>query len=108
MLKENRIEIDRTLESPGAPARGRQGRGVGWLIVGLIVIVACVFGIRAMRKRSATAGAKTPEATKGAPMAVPVVADTVKTEDVPIYLDGLGTVQAFNTVAVRARVDGQL
>ncbi|MEY2491620.1 MAG: rane fusion protein multidrug efflux system [Verrucomicrobiota bacterium] len=26
----------------------------------------------------------------------------------PIYLDGLGTVQAFNTVAVRARVDGEL
>lgn len=26
----------------------------------------------------------------------------------PIYLDGLGTVQAFNTVTVRARVDGEV
>ncbi len=39
---------------------------------------------------------------------VPVVAGTVQKRDVPIYLDGLGTVQAFNTVTVKARVDGQL
>src|SRR5205823_1851164 len=41
-------------------------------------------------------------------MPVPVVAGTVSTQDVPIYLDGLGTVQAFNTVTVRPRVDGQI
>lgn len=28
--------------------------------------------------------------------------------DVPVYLDGLGTIQAFNTVTVTARVDGEL
>ena len=39
---------------------------------------------------------------------VPVVAGTVEHKDVPIFLDGLGTVQAFNTVNVKARVDGQL
>lgn len=44
----------------------------------------------------------------GAGGPVPVVAGTVETKDVPIYLDGLGTVQAFNTVTVRARVDGEL
>jgi len=37
-----------------------------------------------------------------------VVAGAVEQKDVPIYLDGLGTVQAFNTVTVRSRVDGQL
>jgi len=39
---------------------------------------------------------------------VPVVAAKVEQKDVPIYLNGLGTVQAFNTVTVRARVDGNL
>jgi len=39
---------------------------------------------------------------------VPVVAGKVEQKDVPIYLDGLGTVQAFNTVTVHPRVDGAL
>ncbi|HEV2676271.1 MAG TPA: efflux RND transporter periplasmic adaptor subunit [Aliidongia sp.] len=39
---------------------------------------------------------------------VPVVVGTVAQGDVPIYLSGLGTVQAFNTVAIKSRVDGQL
>ncbi|PWC81668.1 RND transporter [Azospirillum sp. TSH100] len=39
---------------------------------------------------------------------VAVQAGTVAREDVPIWFDGIGTVQAFNTVTVRARVDGEL
>jgi membrane fusion protein, multidrug efflux system len=39
---------------------------------------------------------------------VPVVAGNAEQKDVPIYLDGLGTVQAFNTVTVHTRVDGEL
>ncbi len=39
---------------------------------------------------------------------VTVVAGVVAEKDVPIYLDGLGTVQAFNTVTIRVRVDGQV
>ena len=44
----------------------------------------------------------------GAGGPVPVVAGKVEQKDMPIYLDGLGTVQAFNTVTVHTRVDGQL
>ncbi len=40
--------------------------------------------------------------------AVPVSVAQVSRQDVPIYLSGLGTVQALNTVTVRARVDGTL
>ncbi len=39
---------------------------------------------------------------------VPVVGGTVAREDMPIWLDGIGTVQAFNSVVVRVRVDGEL
>lgn len=39
---------------------------------------------------------------------VPVLAATAQSQDVPIYLDGLGTVQAFNQVQVRPQVDGPL
>ena len=40
--------------------------------------------------------------------AIPVTAGVAKTDDVPVYRTGLGTVQAFNTVTVKVRVDGQL
>ena len=39
---------------------------------------------------------------------IPVVVGKVAQGDVPIYLSGLGTVQAFNTVSIKSRVDGQL
>lgn len=42
------------------------------------------------------------------PQTVPVSVATVKRSDLPVYLTGLGSVTAFNTVAVKSRVDGQL
>jgi multidrug efflux system membrane fusion protein len=40
--------------------------------------------------------------------AIPVMAEPVRRADVPIYVTGLGTVQAFNSVVVKSRVDGQI
>jgi multidrug efflux system membrane fusion protein len=39
---------------------------------------------------------------------VPVVAISARKGDVPVYLTGLGSVTAFNTVTVKSRVDGQV
>ena len=47
------------------------------------------------------------EAKPAAP-AIPVTAGTAETRDVPIFVSGIGTVQAFNTVTVKSRVDGQI
>jgi len=39
---------------------------------------------------------------------VPVVAVSARKGDIPVYLTGLGSVTAFNTVTVKSRVDGQV
>jgi multidrug efflux system membrane fusion protein len=39
---------------------------------------------------------------------IPVTAGTVAAQDVPVFLHGIGTVQAYNSVAVKSRVDGQI
>src|SRR5260370_8068310 len=39
---------------------------------------------------------------------VPVLAATPRIQDVPVYLDGVGSVRALNTVTVRSQVDGKL
>jgi multidrug efflux system membrane fusion protein len=39
---------------------------------------------------------------------VPVTAGTVAVADVPVLLHGIGTVQAFNMVTIKSRVDGQI
>ena len=40
--------------------------------------------------------------------ATPVAVATAMREDMPVYLNGLGSVTAFNTVSIKSRVDGQL
>jgi multidrug efflux system membrane fusion protein len=40
--------------------------------------------------------------------AIPVVAQQARIGDVPVVLNGLGSVTAFNTVTVKSRVDGEL
>jgi membrane fusion protein, multidrug efflux system len=44
----------------------------------------------------------------GAAMTIPVAVAKAEIRDLPILLNGLGSVEAFNTVAVKSRIDGQL
>ncbi|MBR0895772.1 efflux RND transporter periplasmic adaptor subunit [Bradyrhizobium tropiciagri] len=83
-----------------------KSRTIGWVLVIAAVGAAGYFGwqkyslnqqaIEAAQKRSAQRPA------------VPVKISPVEKADFPVYLTGLGTVQAFNTVQVRTRVDGQI
>jgi multidrug efflux system membrane fusion protein len=47
-------------------------------------------------------------AAQGGGVAIPVMTDKARRADVPIFLTGLGTVQAFNSVLIKSRVDGQI
>jgi multidrug efflux system membrane fusion protein len=88
-------------KKPASSGATKLGVGVVCVLVGL--------GLLWMARPGSTTGASK-IAPGGRPEAppVPVVAGMVAEKDVPIFLEGLGTVQAFNTVTVRARVDGQL
>jgi membrane fusion protein, multidrug efflux system len=77
----------------------RIGRHKKWAAAAALVIALVAW--RGLHKPATAAAQKTPPA---------VVVDTAAAvpADVPIYLSGLGTVQAFYTVTVTARVDGEL
>ena len=72
----------------------------------VVVIVLAVLGWRWFTPAAGRPGQGPGKEQAVAPVPVTVVAAT--TQDVPVHLDALGTVQALNTVAVAAQVSGQL
>jgi len=80
---------------------------VGRVVVALAAGAAAIAG--AVIWHSATRNfVRGEQPTRAVPAAIPVTAGTATTRDVPVYVEGLGTVQAFNAVAVKTRVDGQI
>jgi multidrug efflux system membrane fusion protein len=72
-----------------------------WVAVSLVG-AAIVFDL--VRQTSSGALSAKPVADD----AIPVATEKVRREDVPVYLNGLGKVQALNTVTIRAQVDGKI
>src|SRR4030088_1201078 len=70
----------------------------------LIILAIAIAGVGAFAATHKTASPPTP----AAPPPVPVVAGKVSSQDVPIYLRGIGTVIAYNTDVVRSQIQGQL
>ena len=83
---------------PTAPSRRRT------LLAGLAAIVLVAGGYAGWRH--AAGGTTTADVAPTPP--VPVEIATAARSTVPVYLSGLGIVQAFNTVTVKTRVDGEL
>jgi multidrug efflux system membrane fusion protein len=65
-------------------------------------------GLTAASLLGCSAGSKTDTARASTQTVVPVAVATAERRDVPVYLKGLGSVTASNTVSVKSRVDGQL
>src|SRR5712692_7800217 len=48
------------------------------------------------------------QAPQGGGPGIPVTGGTVQVADVPVFLNAIGTVQAYNMVTIKSRVDGQI
>jgi membrane fusion protein, multidrug efflux system len=83
-----------------------RSRSRRWLMLGLCLLAVAGIGY-AIWFLPAGSNSQTAR-DRNANQPIPVVVSAAEQKDVPIYLDGLGTVQAYNTVTVRAMVDGPL
>jgi membrane fusion protein, multidrug efflux system len=78
-----------------------------WLIIVAICLAVPAAGVSWHIARGAGAAEQSAN-QKPRQQAIPATVGTSAKKDVPVFLSGLGTVQAFNTVTVNTRVDGQL
>ena len=78
----------------------RTGR---FLALAAAVVGGAAAGWLVLSHRSAYSDAPTQPS-----LAIPVTAGVARAEDVPVYAQGVGTVQAINTVNVKSRVDGNI
>src|SRR6202165_163237 len=86
-----------------------KSRTIRWIVPIAALAAAGYFGWAQWArgdKASTDMVAQKPPASSS--IAVPVTIAPVVKADFPVYLTGLGTVQGFNTVLVRTRVDGQI
>jgi len=91
---------------PAATPRKAHSKRLRLAVYGLVAVLLAL-SIYAIQGRSS------PDAPRGGRrgnggLPVPVSVCRVERRDIPITLDGIGTVQAFNSVTVRPRVDGEL
>src|SRR6202035_1548866 len=84
----------------------KKSRTMRWVLLILAVTGLGYYGW--LRYRGEDQATAANNAQKAARNAVRVSIAPVEKSDFPVYLTGLGTVQGFNTVVVRTRVDGQI
>jgi membrane fusion protein, multidrug efflux system len=77
------------------------------LLTIIAVLAVAAGGAVAVTRTSAFRSTAAPQAPT-APPPISVVAASVQSRDVPIYLRGVGTVIAYNNVLVRSQITGQL
>lgn len=83
-------------------------RRFGKLLLMLLAVFVVAAGLWWFMPRDGGAAAATQGQIQRAPPTVPVLATTPSVENFPIVVRGIGTVQAFNTVTVKSRVDGNI
>jgi membrane fusion protein, multidrug efflux system len=101
------ISIEGQTGEPGAkrPCSRQMGKTSRTL---LLAGLTCAVIVAAASQLGCSAGSKPSTARASTQIVVPVAVATAERRDVPVYLKGLGSVTASNTVSVKSRVDGQL
>jgi membrane fusion protein, multidrug efflux system len=95
--------MDALTREPEVVSRPRTRR---WLMMALCVLVLA--GIGTAIWFWPVASTNQAGRNRNANQPIPVLVAPAEQRDVPIYLDALGTVQAFNTVTMKPMVDGPL
>lgn len=83
---------------------GTEKRVVGLVALATIAVLSIFWGLTGGRPANAAGPASQSETQPD----VPVTTASVQVKDFPVFLNGLGTVQALNTVEVKAQVNGTL
>lgn len=95
-----------TAKTAGKSVARSAGRRMVSIVITLLILGGLGYiGWTAMQQKQTAGGGR-----GGAPrdLPVPVLAATPRIQDMPVYLDGVGSVRALNNVTVRSQVDGKL
>jgi membrane fusion protein, multidrug efflux system len=103
MIKTETTKQPVDTDAHDVPAAGAKNHRKRWILIGIGVLIAAgvvwqIAGHPGFRSKAPPAEVR----------AVPVAAAVVEQKDVPIYLEGLGSVTAMYTVTVKTQVDGRL
>lgn len=83
-------------------------RWIPWVLAGAFAVIG-ILGWRAATQRQKEEQAMRAQQARAAALRpVPVVVGSAETRDFPVFLTGLGTVTAYNTVTIQPRVAGQI
>ena len=110
-VRDPRTPSSTTTFSPESQGAAKKRWWVWFVLLAIVAGGVLYYRGRNSQADAAAAGGKGPGgAAMGAPgsFVVPVVVATATKGDLPVFLNGLGNVTAFNTVTVRSRVDGQI
>lgn len=101
-------EVQKALPASALPKPA--GSGFGWrkIVLVLILLAAAAFTWWRLHNNNTEKVAETDRTAAMANHATPVTVAPVASRTMPIFYTALGTVEAYNAVTIKSRVDGQL
>jgi membrane fusion protein, multidrug efflux system len=110
MMHDNPIPVGgHPVDDTASPARGKPSSIIGRIVV-FGVMAAAVAGLFLLyrARTKAAVGAAAAAASAAANRVIPVLTAQVAQRDMPLWLEGLGSVSAFYTVTVKTQVGGPI